>query len=36
VIDQRHDELIENRCRMAELVVVDDWGWPCCWTHHSF
>jgi hypothetical protein len=34
MIDQRHDELIENRCRMAELVV-DDWCWPCCWTHHS-
>ncbi len=34
VIDQRHDELIENRCRVAELVVVDDWPcWP-CWTHH--
>jgi hypothetical protein len=27
--------LIENRCRMDELVVVDDWCWPCCWTYHS-
>ncbi len=35
VIDQRHDELIENRGRMAELMVVDDWCWPYCWTHHS-
>jgi hypothetical protein len=25
VIDQRHDELIENRCWVAELVVVDGW-----------